>query len=240
MNTPAHVVLSLLCLGNSEKVRPKANQQAEQTADRPADTITPDTTAPDTTTDEVPSSAATQKPDRRVLFTPLVIGAILPDAPMFLFYGVEKARGIPDSVIWDQSYYAEGWQNFFDIFNSFPIMALGLGITIWGASRWGQMLFGSMIIHGLGDLPLHHDDGHRHFFPLTNWRFESPISYWDPDHHGAVMTALEILMVMVSAIFLWRNYQSRGGKITLGITVFLYLAYMLPFAYYFFFHAVEF
>lgn len=198
MNTPAHVVLSLLCLGRNEQ------------------------------------------DDRGLFLTPLVVGAILPDAPMFLFYGIEKLRGVPDDIIWGESYFADSWQNFFDIFNSFPIMALGLGLTIWGASRWGQLLFGSMIIHGLGDLPLHHDDGHRHFFPFTNWRFESPLSYWDPDHHGVLMTILEIVMVLGGWAFLWRSYQSRKGKITISVTVLLYLAYILPFAYYFLGNAGEF
>lgn len=228
MNTPAHVILSLLCLGRHEPKRVSPATEATDLADfmAPAEA------------DAVPEAQAPR--DRPLLLTPLVLGAILPDAPMFLFYGVEKLRGIPDDIIWSQSYYAENWQNFFDVFNSFPIMALGLGLTIWGASRWGQLLFGSMFIHGLGDLPLHHDDGHRHFFPLTNWRFESPVSYWDPDHYGGLMTALEIALVLVSTIVLWRNYHSRGAKITLGVTTVLYLAYMLPFAYYFFFHATEF
>ncbi|WP_353258691.1 hypothetical protein [Prochlorothrix hollandica] len=187
MNTPAHVSLSLLCLGRC---------------------------------------------DRANTLTPLVIGSLLPDAPMFLFYGIEKVRGIPEEIIWGESYFADRWQNFFDIFNSFPLMLLGLALTTWGVSRWGQLLFGSMIIHGLGDLPLHNDDGHRHFFPFSNWRFASPVSYWDPDHHGLIVTALEMALMLGSWIFLWRAYDSRRGKITISVVSVLYFAYMLPFAYY--------
>jgi len=37
-----------------------------------------------------------------------------------------------------------------------------------------------MALHALFDFPLHHDDGHRHFWPFSEFRFDSPVSYWDP------------------------------------------------------------
>jgi hypothetical protein len=189
MNTPAHVVLNLLCLGRS---------------------------------------------DRAAVLTPTIVGAVLPDLPMFFFYIVQKIRQIPEEVIWGQSYFQNHWQDFFDIFNSIPFMVVGLGICTWGGSRWGQLLFLSMILHCLGDLPLHHDDGHRHFFPFSDWRFASPVSYWDPKHHGQIVTVIEMLMVGIASLFLWRVYPSWQSKLTLGITDGIYLLYMIPFIHYFF------
>ena|GEM_PF-212873 len=183
MNTPAHVLISLLCLGRR---------------------------------------------DTASVLTPAIAGALLPDAPIFLFYFVEKViLGTPESFIWRQAYYQAGWQNFIDLFNSLPLMAIGLGAVLWAGSRVGVLLFGSMMLHVLGDLPLHHDDGHRHFFPFSNWRFESPVSYWDPNHYGGIVTVLEIVLVLVSCGILFRIYQSRAGKIAIGAIGLCYLTYFL-------------
>jgi len=51
-------------------------------------------------------------------------------------------------------------------------------------------------------LPVHHDDGHRHFFPLSDWRFESPVSYWDPAHYGHIFLWIELLLVAAGTVWL--------------------------------------
>ena len=73
--------------------------------------------------------------------------------------------------------------NFFDVFNSVPFMVVGLSISYYRKSKLALLFFSSMLLHVLGDIFLHHDDAHGHFFPLSNWRFMSPVSYWDPNHH---------------------------------------------------------
>jgi len=183
MNTPAHVVMNLLCLG---------------------------------------------KQPQSIILTPIIIGAILPDAPMFVFYFVEKVlRKTPESMIWREAYYQSHWQNFIDLFNSLPCIVLGLGLTLWAGSQFGVLLFGSMVLHIAGDLPLHHDDAHRHFFPFSNWRFISPISYWDPRHYGHIVSIVEILMVVISCGLLFVLYDSLPGKITIGLIGMSYLAYFI-------------
>lgn len=183
MNTPAHVVLNMLCLGRQD--------------------------------------------DAGVL-TPVIFGAVLPDAPIFLFYFIQRViKGAPESVIWREAYYQEGWQNFIDFFNSIPLIVLGFVVAAWINSKIGVALFSSMFLHVLGDLPLHHHDAHRHLFPLSNWRFKSPISYWDPNFHGDIMTGLEILMVAVSCTALFLTYQSLLGKISVGLVGFSYIAYFV-------------
>lgn len=183
MNTPAHVILNLLCLGREDTHR---------------------------------------------ILTPVVTGAILPDAPMFLFYFVEKVvRGTSEQVIWSQAYYQPHWQNGIDLFNSLPLVMVGLLITLVARSQWGTLLFASMMLHIGGDLPLHHDDGHRHFFPFSEWRFVSPVSYWDPNHYGGIVTLLEILAVIGSCAILARTYQSLAGKLVIGAIGLCYLSYFL-------------
>ncbi len=61
-----------------------------------------------------------------------------------------------------------------------------------------------MLLHIFGDLPLHHDDAHRHFFPLLDWRFLSPVSYWDPAHHGQWASLVEFIAVLAAALIMYR------------------------------------
>ena len=45
---------------------------------------------------------------------------------MFVFYAYEKSwLKTPERVIWGEAYYDSGWQTFFDVFNSLPLLALG-------------------------------------------------------------------------------------------------------------------
>ncbi|MEO0828424.1 MAG: hypothetical protein AAFW84_08630 [Cyanobacteria bacterium J06635_15] len=181
MNTPAHVVLNLLCVGRH---------------------------------------------DMTSVITPVVVGAILPDAPMFVMYFIAKVIWRqPESVIWTKTYNQAGWQNFIDLFNSVPLMLVGLGLCWWTDSKLGMLLFISMLMHIAGDLPLHHDDAHRHFFPLSNWRFYSPVSYWDPRYHGRFVTMLEGLGVVLSCGVLFQTYDSGVGKVAIGLVGLSYVAY---------------
>jgi len=151
--------------------------------------------------------------DRPELNLPILFGALMPDVPMLVFYlDAKLLRDLPETVIWADAYYHPGWLAVFDGFNSIPL-ALGgwLLATIGKHSRWA-VFFASMALHGVGDFLLHHDDAHRHFAPLSNWRFESPVSYWDPDHLGHVMGLIEIAAVVGACVFLWRRFSSSGAR----------------------------
>lgn len=164
---------------------------------------------------------------RPELNAPLAFGAVLPDAPMFVFYLWEKLlAGTPERVIWGSAYFEPTWQAFFDVFNSLPIIALGLLLARGlGAPRL-LACFAAMGVHALCDLPLHREDGHRHFFPLSDWRFMSPVSYWDPSHHGGVFGAFEIGLVVVGCAVLARRHDTRLARGLLGGIVALYTLYI--------------
>jgi len=160
--------------------------------------------------------------------SPVLLGAILPDSPMFAFYFIEKfVRNLPEKTIWTQSYYNPFWQSFFDIFNSFPIILFLFVIALWLKNNWLQLLSKSMALHGLFDLPFHHDDGHRHFFPLSDWRFSSPVSYWDPNHYGQIFGICEALLVIVGSTILFRSHTSKVWRIAITLIIVVYIAYFI-------------
>lgn len=125
------------------------------------------------------------------------VGAILPDLPMFGFYAYQKLwAGTTEREIWGQLYFKEDWQLLFDIFNSIPLALVVIAVCYGMGWRWGMLLAASALVHLLSDFPLHHDDAHRHFLPFTNWRFASPISYWDPKHFGRTFMLLELVFAI--------------------------------------------
>jgi hypothetical protein len=135
----------------------------------------------------------------------VAIGAVLPDLPMFGFYAYQKLIGSSERRIWSELYFTHHWQYVFDIFNSLPLaLALFFVFRIWDL-RWAQLLVASAALHMLCDLPVHHDDGHRHFLPISNFRFESPISYWDPNHFGMVFIWIELLVAIGSCVYVFRH-----------------------------------
>jgi len=158
----------------------------------------------------------------------IVVGAVLPDVAMFVFYLWHLVLGTPESTIWSIEYYSPVWQAAFDLFHSIPLALLGI-LICWKTDRpWLLVFFVSVLLHALGDLPLHQEDAHRHFFPLSDWRFFSPVSYWNPAYYGHWVSRLEGLAVFGAAIYLFVNHSqlkywvSGIGSIYLG-----YLAYVM-------------
>jgi hypothetical protein len=144
---------------------------------------------------------------------------------MFAFYFCERIiGGKAEREIWSESYFELSWQFFFDVFNSLPLIALG-AVLAWKAraSVW-LAFFASMALHCLADLPLHREDAHAHFFPLSSWRFQSPVSYWDPAHYGLFFAGAETLLVIAGALVLSRYCPPHAWRILGGASLLVYLA----------------
>lgn len=47
-------------------------------------------------------------------------------------------------------------------------------------------------IHTVFDIPLHHNDGPRIFYPFSDYRFMSPISYWDVNYYANYVIPFEL------------------------------------------------
>lgn len=160
----------------------------------------------------------------------IVLAAVLPDVPMFGFYAVEKLLWhVPEARIWDD-YFQANWQHLFDAAHSVPLMVIGFLAAYTYRSNVGMIFCLSLLLHVAGDLPLHHDDAHRHFFPLSDWRFESPVSYWDPRHFGQLMSGLEVLAVVSCGGWVLTTSTWMGSRIIAGLIVTCYAGF-LAYAY---------
>lgn len=158
----------------------------------------------------------------------IVTGGILPDIPIFLFYFWAKyiAR-LPPATIWSKAYFEPAVQNIIALFHSIPLAAIGWLVAYYFGWRSVQILCLSAILHSLGDLPVHHDDAHRHFFPFSNYRFISPISYWDRNHYGSIVSFIEMLLVLLSSFRVFGFVHSSVGK---GLLILVNCFYSIMYA----------
>ncbi|WP_370402203.1 cobalamin biosynthesis protein CobQ [Sulfitobacter sp. JB4-11] len=135
-----------------------------------------------------------------------LIGALLPDLSLYLLSGAALViYDIPAEVVFNELYFSQAWQQIFAIDNSFIIWGVLFAAAIWFRRGWAVALTGAALLHLALDFPLHHDDGRPHFWPLSGWVFESPVSYWDR-HQGANLIApVEAFACVMAAILLWRR-----------------------------------
>ena len=173
------------------------------------------------------------RPGRTKRNTAVIAGALIPDASIYLLFAYASLTGIPGDTLWNETYWREPWQTLSAISNSIPLYLGFLGIALLvatpsdGRPRWQSLpaLFClAALVHLAGDFPVHHDDAHVHFWPFSDWRFHSPVSYWDRDHHGGTFAIIEALfgLVMMSVLFL--RFRALWVRILLGLSMACYIA----------------
>ncbi|UBF25376.1 hypothetical protein K9N68_27835 [Kovacikia minuta CCNUW1] len=156
---------------------------------------------------------------------PIVIGAVLPDVPMFVMYfWAKQVRHQSDRQIWTETYWTPFWQNMTHTFHSIPLKLLGIAIAHLLGWQLLEILFLSALLHSLGDFPIHNHDAHRHFLPFSNYRFISPLSYWDPRHHSRIVSLVEKLLVLVASFYLFPILDSWIARTALVAVNVAYLS----------------
>lgn len=180
------------------------------------------------------AAAIFAKPDRPKRNTALIIGALLPDAAIFALFGWAMLTGVPQEVLWREIYFSEPMLTLTAIGNSAPLYA-ALALAAWSYARWHTgrplpalptltVLGLAALTHLAGDFPVHVDDAHPHFWPLTDWRFRSPVSYWDNVHHGRAFGAFEAALGITLAAILFFRFKALWVRALLALCVLAYLA----------------
>jgi len=155
-------------------------------------------------------------------------GSILPDLAIYLWAPYQYfVNGVSGSKMWGELYFAPPMQNLIAYFNSIPIYAaLALIGILARAKLWGKLLLVfalAALIHMATDLPVHADDAYRHFWPLSDWRFHSPLSYWDKDHHAGWVGLIDIALAIGAIIVLWRRFSIKWARVILSALSVFYL-----------------
>jgi len=179
--------------------------------------------------------AALSKKGDRKRNTAVLLGSLIPDLAIFLWAPYQSmVNGVSGAEMWQELYFAPPMQNLIAWFNSIPIYAALMLIGFGARSKtWGKLLLFfalAALIHMATDLPVHTEDAYRHFWPLTDWRFFSPLSYWDNNHHSAWVSRFEVLLGFTCIVLLWRRFPMVWVKIVLGLCAAFYsLVLVAPF-----------
>ncbi|MEO0938621.1 MAG: cobalamin biosynthesis protein CobQ [Pseudomonadota bacterium] len=133
-----------------------------------------------------------------------MLGGLLPDLSLYVLAGVSLfVLRIPPTIVFDELYFSPAWQTVFAIDNSLLVWGLALALALWTRRAGAIALCLAALLHILLDLPLHAGDGRAHFWPLSDWVYDSPFSYWDRAHGAARIAPIEALFSGLAAVWLW-------------------------------------
>lgn len=131
-----------------------------------------------------------------------------PDASLYLMVIVSIwGMGVPAEIVFREYYYSDAWQSVFAVDNSFILWGLLLVFALWRGWEWLVAFTGAGLLHLALDFPLHGHDARMHFWPVSDWVFESPVSYWDHRAHAGVLGPMELMLSLGCALLVWRRFR---------------------------------
>jgi hypothetical protein len=160
------------------------------------------------------------KPGQRGTFTAALIGAFAPDFSLYAMVFVSIfILGIVPRDVFENYYYSDQWQAIFAVDNSFVLWGLLLGFALWRG--WPRVLAfaGAGLLHLALDFPLHTHDARMHFWPLSDWVFHSPFSYWDSQAHANIIGPIELGFSIGLAAVVWRRFPGWQVRATIGVLI---------------------
>lgn len=159
------------------------------------------------------AAAIFARPGARGRNMAVLAGATIPDISM------------PVMVIWqhwvenrtlrqvfEEDFRSAFWQGVFAVDNSIVLWGLLLAVALLARWRLVALCAAAALLHVSFDLVLHNEDARRHFWPLTDWMFRSPISYWDPARHGRIVGAVEGAAALALCAVLWRRFDGARAR----------------------------
>lgn len=159
-----------------------------------------------------------------------IVGGFLPDVPTYLFFLVHTfIVGTAQDVMWDTLYFDSAWTPFITLSHSFLLWPTLLLCAYLLQKRVLIALALGSLLHSILDFFVHHSDAYRHFWPLSNWTFQSPISYWEPAHFGTLFTAVDAAVVLLLLCWLFNTTtQVRMRRFILLCMLLYATAVLLP------------
>lgn len=148
-----------------------------------------------------------------------LVGGLAPDLPMFaLVLWSIRVLNVPEHEVFSKLFFSENWQAVFAVDHSFFIWGGLLALAIWRKQFILRAFADAGLLHALADLLTHHDDARRQFWPVSDWVFRSPVSYWDARFYGNVFGMFEVaLVVTLTALLCWRLSRWRERLLVLAV-----------------------
>lgn len=136
-----------------------------------------------------------------------VVGSVLPDIPFLV--------GTPYCVVRKTGFRKEA----IDAAKDVPLIGFCLraghsllvcllaAVLAWCFAPVLLPLVCGWIGHNVADFFTHHGEAHAHFYPFSEWRYRSPISYYEWDHHAAKFMVIEYGLAALILIS-WARHET--------------------------------
>ncbi len=155
--------------------------------------------------------------DARVTAAALA-GGLLPDLSLYLMAGWELyLMRTPPEVVFGRMYFSDAWQSVFAVDNSAPLWGVVLALGLWSRRPWVVALAGAALLHLAFDFALHAEDARPTFWPITDWKFVSPLSYWDPARYGDIIGPIEVTATLALGAWLWLRHRSVWARMAIVV-----------------------
>jgi membrane-bound metal-dependent hydrolase YbcI (DUF457 family) len=135
-----------------------------------------------------------------------MLGGVIPDIPLICMVAWSLwVAQIPAETVFGTLYFTDAWQRVFAIDHSFFVWGAAFALGQWRGWPMLRAFAGAGLLHAGVDFLVHHDDARRQFWPVSEWVFHSPVSYWDRAHYGGMIAPLEGVLDLICAWTLWRR-----------------------------------
>lgn len=152
--------------------------------------------------------------DRERSYAAALLGALAPDVSLYAMVIVSIwVMGVPAETVFREYYYSDAWQAVFAVDNSFILWSGLLVVALWRDWPLTAVFAAAGLAHIALDFPLHTHDARPHFWPLSDWVFESPVSYWDSAAHAGIVGPMEFGLSFGCVLLFWRRFRHVGIRI---------------------------
>ena len=152
-------------------------------------------------------------------------GGVLPDAPyvfLLAYYSWRfRVNGFTDLRAWQIAWDSPLCRAFHSYVPwSLAVLVVGCVCPAVYRRTLAPML-GGWLTHIAADMLTHRSDGYPIFYPLSSYRFPTPLSYWEPAHYGRAFMLVDItgmLVLLAYHLATRQRYRTRhrlaaGGAI---------------------------
>lgn len=167
-----------------------------------------------------------------VLMTVASLAGMAPDVPMFVTVAMLRLQGHSARQIFGHDYFQPWWQHINGVSHSLILWPIALLFALAArrlapAARWPAIMLAAAaagLAHACVDFLCHREDAHMHFWPLSAWKFVSPVSYYDAAHFGVPVMIFEAMLGLFMAWHLLRAARRRWSRGLIALVSLPYLA----------------
>ncbi|MEM8878316.1 MAG: hypothetical protein AAGD23_10650 [Pseudomonadota bacterium] len=182
------------------------------------------------------AAALFSRPGAAARNTAALVGGLIPDLGIYVLWIWSKLAGIPEWQVWREIYWQPPWKTSVNLGHSVVVYVVALALLFVFVARLDRhrLMAGTLgvvtifLLAGFSaaatDFPVHNDDAHPPFWPISLWTFESPVSYWDPAHFGREFGLFEIGLGIALAVVLWLRHSNIWARVAIGLAGVSYLA----------------